>query len=165
VSLSEWASSLRFSGFTMLIVALVIIGALIVSPSLSTYVQQQRELSELRASVQLHREAVEKADEARSKWQDPVYVRAQARGRLYYVMPGEKQLSVIQDIVIPEESTETTSDTLSEIEQNWGEALLTSTLRAGTTTASPDELRAMLLGIPEGTGPVADRDDTDGEKR
>jgi len=153
-SFGEWASSLRFSGFTMLIVALVIVGALIVSPILSTYVQQQRQLSELRESVRLHREAVAEADAARTKWQDPVYVRAQARGRLYYVMPGEKQLSVIQDIVIPEDSTEETSDRLTQIEQNWAETLLASALSAGTTTASPGELRSRLLGLPESGGPV-----------
>jgi Tfp pilus assembly protein PilE len=52
--LGAWASSLRFSGFTVLVVVLVAAGAVIVSPSLSTYVQQRREISELRESVRLH---------------------------------------------------------------------------------------------------------------
>ncbi|MFC7764895.1 FtsB family cell division protein [Leucobacter soli] len=86
--LGDWAGSLRFSGYTLLIVGLVVLGALIVSPTLSTYVQQQREIAELRRSVQLHRDAVAEIDAERLKWQDPTYVRAQARGRLFYVMPG-----------------------------------------------------------------------------
>lgn len=159
-ALSEWASSLRFSGFTMLIVGLVVIGALIISPILSTYVQQQRQLSELRESVKLHRELVADAEAERLKWQDPVYVRSQARGRLFYVLPGEKQLSVIQDVVIPEDSQEETSDELTQIEQNWAEALLASTLSAGTTTASAEDLPQVLLGIPSGgSGPVSDSDE------
>lgn len=136
----DLTSSFRFSGFTLLIVAIVVAGALIVSPTLSTYVQQQREVAELRAAVETHRQAVNDADGERVKWQDPAYVRAQARGRLFYVMPGETQLSVIDDIVIPPESDETTSGELTRAEQNWARALLASTLQSGTTSASPEEL-------------------------
>lgn len=139
--LGDWASSLRFSGFTVLIVLLVVVGALIVSPTLSTYVQQQRELAELRESVQLSREAVAQADAARVKWQDPAYVRSQARGRLFYVMPGEIQLNVIDDIVIPAESTEQTRAELTQIERNWARTLVSSVLIAGTTAATPEELQ------------------------
>jgi len=142
-----WISSLRFSGFTVLIVALLVVGALVVSPTLSAYVQQQRELSELRESVRLHREAVAEVDAERLKWQDPAYVRAQARGRLFYVMPGEVQLSVIDDVVVPAESEEETSDELTQIEQNWARTLVASVLQAGTTTADPDELLERLLGV------------------
>lgn len=138
--LGAWASSLRFSGFTLLIVALVIGGALIISPTLSTFVQQQREIAELRASVELHRETVSEADSERLKWKDPVYVRSQARDRLFYVMPGETQLSVIDDVVIPAEVTEETSAELTRIDRNWAHALIGSMLTAGTTEADPDEL-------------------------
>lgn len=140
--LAAWASSLRFSGFTVLIVLLVAAGAVIVSPTLSTYVQQRREIAELRASVQLHEEAVSEIDAEREKWKDPVYVRAQARDRLFYVMPGETQLNVIDDVVIPEESDEETNAELSRIDGNWAEGLVASLLIAGTTDAGPDELGA-----------------------
>ena len=138
--LGDWIASLRFSGFTALIVALVVVGGLIVSPTLTTYVQQQRELAELRESVRLQNEQVEKADEERAKWLDPSYVRSQARGRLFYVMPGETQLSVIDDVVIPAESDEQTSEKLTAASSNWARSLAISTLTAGTTNASPEEL-------------------------
>lgn len=138
--LGDWIASLRFSGFTVLIVALVVMGGLIVSPTLTTYVQQQRELAELRESVRLQHEQVNKADDEREKWLDPSYVRSQARGRLFYVMPGEIQLSVIDDILIPPESEETTSQTLTATESNWAQTLVGSVLTAGTTNASPEEL-------------------------
>lgn len=155
-ALGDWASSLRFSGFTVLIVALVVLGALVVSPTLSTFVQQQREIAELRASVKLHREAVSKIDAERLKWQDPSYVRAQARGRLFYVMPGETQLSVIDDVIVPAESDEKTSDSLTRIRQDWAHELLSSTLVAGMTTAGPDELIDLMLGRTPGSGVIAD---------
>ncbi len=138
--LGAWASSLRFSGFTVLVVVLVLAGAVIISPSLSTYVQQQREIAELRESVRLHQEAVDEIDAERAKWRDPVYVRAQARDRLFYVMPGETQLSVIDDIVLPVESDEETSAELSRIQGDWARGLVSSLLSAGTTDAPAEEL-------------------------
>lgn len=135
--LGAWASSVRFSGFTVLIVALIAAGALIISPSLSTYVQQRREIAELRASVTEHQQAVDEVDAERARWKDPAYVRAQARDRLFYVMPGETQLNVIDDIVMPVESTEETSAELSHIDRNWAKSLVSSFLVAGTTDAAP----------------------------
>ena len=138
--IGAWVSSLRFSGFTVLVVVLVLAGAVIVSPSLSTFVQQQREISELRESVRVSQEAVDEIDGERAKWKDPVYVRAQARDRLFYVLPGETQLSVIDDIIMPVESDEETDPELSRIQGNWAEGLVESFLTAGTTEATADEL-------------------------
>ena len=138
--LGDWFASLRFSGYTVLIVVLVIAGGLILSPTLTTYVQQQRENAELRESVRLQQQLVNEADEERSKWQDPAYVRAQARGRLFYVMPGEIQLSVIEDVVIPVDNNEQTTAQLTEVKTNWAKTLAASTLIAGVTSATPDEL-------------------------
>lgn len=143
-----WFASLRFSGFTLLAVGLIIIGALALAPAVSTFVQQQREIAELRASVELHRNQVAEIDAERLKWQDPAYVRAQARGRLFYVMPGETQLSVISDVIIPAESEEETQEKLSHLDRNWAQEIAVSTLRAGVTEASPEE----LLGTEEGNG-------------
>lgn len=137
--LGTWFSSLRFSGFTVLIVGLIIVGALVLSPSLTTFVQQQREINELRESVRIHRDAVSEIDAERAKWKDPVYIRAQARDRLFFVMPGETQLSVIDDVVIPAESTEETSDDLSRIDDDWVNELLGSVLTSGTTDADAHE--------------------------
>ena len=129
--IGDWVASLRFSGYTVLIVMLVVVSGVIVSPTLTTYVQQQRELAELRESVRLQHERVKEADEARAKWLDPAYVRAQARGRLFYVMPGEIQLSVIDDVVIPQDSVQQTSQLLTAVETNWVRTLAVSTLGAG----------------------------------
>lgn len=138
--LGDWVASLRFSGFTVLTVGLLIVGALVLTPTVSTYVQQQREIAELRASVALHREQVAQIEAERLNWQDPTYVRAQARGRLFYVMPGETQLSVISDTVIPPEISEETDNELTRIERSWVRELAVSTLISGITDASAEEL-------------------------
>lgn len=132
--LSDWIASLRFSGYTIVIVALVVVGGLAVSPTLTTYVNQQRELAELRESVRLQQQAVNEADELRERWLDPSYVRSQARARLFYVMPGEMQLSIIEDVVIAPDNTEQASDSLTERKSNWANSLASSFLLAGNTT-------------------------------
>lgn len=135
--LGAWLSSLRFSGFTVLIIALIAGGAIIISPSLSTYVQQRREIAELTASVEEHRESVEEIDAERARWKDPAYVRSQARDRLFYVMPGETQLNIIDDVAMPIESTEETNASLTRMDSNWALGLASSVLTAATTEAPP----------------------------
>lgn len=144
--LSDWFASLRFSGFTVLTVSLLIVGALVLAPTITTYVQQQREIAELRESVALHRQQVAQIEEQRLNWQDPAYVRAQARGRLFFVMPGETQLSVVSDTVIPPEVSEETDEDLSRIERNWVRELAVSTIFAGVTDATADQLLGSELG-------------------
>lgn len=161
--LSDWIASLRFSGYTVLIVVFVIIGGLAVSPTLSTYVQQQRELAELRESVRLQRERVDAADAARAKWLDPAYVRAQARGRLFYVMPGEMQLSVIDDVVIPPDSVEQTRKELTAVETNWAQALAVSTLRAGLAAAVEPAHEDATEGDAAAAGEAATEVEGEGE--
>lgn len=140
--LGAWVSSLRFSGFTVLIVVSVIAGALILSPSISTFVQQRREIAQLRESVNQYRESVERIDAERAQWKDASYVRAQARDRLSYVMPGETQLSIISDVVFPVESQEVTSPELTKVQRNWAQDFATSVLASGLAvpdTPSEDE--------------------------
>ncbi|KUF07530.1 septum formation initiator family protein [Leucobacter sp. G161] len=134
--IAAWAASLRFSVFTVVVVVSVIAGAFILSPNISTFVQQQREITQLRESVRQHREAVEEIDAERSRWKDPAYVRAQARDRLSYVLPGETQLSIISDVVLPVESQEQTSKDLTHVERNWAKDLVGSVIASGT--AVPD---------------------------
>lgn len=127
---TELRAGLRFSGFTVLMLVLVIAAALILSPSISTLVQQRREIAELRASLAASEAAVAQARSDYEKWQDPAYIRSQARDRLFYVLPGESQLGVIEDVTLtPEETVEPTVG-LTSVERNWTHALLSSTLRA-----------------------------------
>lgn len=140
--IAAWVASLRFSGFTVLVVVSVIAGGLILSPSISTFVQQRREISQLRESVRQYRESVERIDAERAQWKDASYVRAQARDRLSYVMPGETQLSVISDIVFPAESQEVTSPELTQVQRNWAKDFATSVIASGLAvpeTPSEDE--------------------------
>lgn len=140
--LSEWLQSLRFSALTVAVVVIAIVGALVLSPSLTIYLQQQREIAQLRESVELHRQSLSDMEAEQLKWEDPVYIRAQARDRLYYVMPGEVQLSVIDDgVVVPDDRNETITAELTKTERNWALGIASSVLQAGTTIQRPNELQ------------------------
>lgn len=133
-----WAQSLRFSALTVLLVGIVITAAIVLTPNVSIYLQQQREIAERTASVELHREALTELEAQQIKWQDPVYIRAQARERLYYVMPGEIQVSVIDDgVLLPDDDTPKVSATLTKTERHWAKDLVSSVLIAATTHDDP----------------------------
>lgn len=139
--LQNWAQSLRFSVLTVLIVVLFIVAVIVLTPSLSLYLQQQREIAQRTESVEMHRKALTELEQQQLKWEDPVYIRAQARERLYYVMPGEVQLAVIEDgVVIPEDTVDEVSAELTKEHRDWARDIVSSLLIAGTTDADPDSL-------------------------
>lgn len=136
-----WFHSLKISGLTATILALVLVAAVVLTPSFSTYLAQQREIAQLRESVDMHRQALDDIEEQQLKWKDPVYIRAQARERLFYVMPGEVQLTVIEDgVVIPDDVPLHTSAELTTTDRDWARDFAVSVLGAGTTTAAPEDL-------------------------
>lgn len=73
----------------------ILVAFAVLAPTLRHAVAQQEQLRRLRADV----EAVElRNDELRAeleRWDDPVFVQAQARDRLGYTMPGERVYRVI----------------------------------------------------------------------
>lgn len=135
-----WLQSLRFSALSIVLLAVVATAAIVLAPSVSVFVQQKKEIAQLRESVDLHRKSVDETEAEKLKWQDPVFIKAQARERLYYVMPGETQLSVIAEGVdIPTDGDRQVSDSLSPIERNWPLDFAKSIIRAGTTADNPKD--------------------------
>ncbi|MBE6484998.1 MAG: septum formation initiator family protein [Actinomycetaceae bacterium] len=91
----------RFSLRLAVVLFFAVLAVIIVTPTLSNYLERQAELRDAKAeleSVQQHNEDLERELQL---WQDDDYVRAQARQRLGYVMPGQT-LYVVTD---PNEGT------------------------------------------------------------
>lgn len=130
-----WFQSLRFSALTAVILGIIVTAAFVLSPSISVFVQQKKEIKELRESVEIHKNTVNETEAEKLKWQDPVFIRAQARERLFYVMPGEIQLSVIADGVnIPEDKIVDVSDEIMVTKKNWLNDFAQSIVQSGLTT-------------------------------
>lgn len=82
------------SGRTFSLVAVFFIFALVLAPPIQNYFTQRAQINALRAQVDGDRTALEAARIELTRWQDPDYVKAQARERLHFVMPGERQYIV-----------------------------------------------------------------------
>jgi hypothetical protein len=77
------------------LVAVVAVLALSYARSLTLYFNQEREIHETEAANDARRAAIVALEDEVARWSDPDYVRAQARERLGWVMPGEVGYRVI----------------------------------------------------------------------
>jgi hypothetical protein len=68
--------------------------ALFLAPPIKSYFVQRAQISALQSQLSSDRAALEAARKELTLWQDPDYVKSQARERLHFVMPGERQYIV-----------------------------------------------------------------------
>jgi cell division protein FtsB len=81
---------------TVLIVVFVAL-ALAYTYPLRVYLAQKSQIAQMAADQAAQRQLIAKDQQELAKWKDPEYLRAQARQRLSYVLPGEIPLLVIND--------------------------------------------------------------------
>ena len=88
----------------------------------------------------------------RTRWDDPVYIRAQARERLYYVLPGEisylvmdaDQIDANDDsgtvgaALAKARNSDEISSSIMRVKKNWVDTLTQSVLKAGLAEPDPD---------------------------
>jgi cell division protein FtsB len=137
-----WLGSVRISGVTILALALVILGVGILGPQINVLVEQRRDVADLEQLVREKEMAIDDLEKQRARWEDPAYIRAQARERLFYVMPGEISFIVISDVPIVERPLEKPSTAVQSTESDWVRGLFNSVMVAGLSDATPAELDA-----------------------
>ncbi|WP_294563602.1 septum formation initiator family protein [uncultured Arthrobacter sp.] len=119
-----------FSG-RLLALALVLVAVIVLLvPSVSNYLRQQGEVSALREQIAEQQQAQEQHRADLARWDDPAYIKQQARERIFLVMPGEKRYLVKGGSGI-EESTGTGSAGQPE-DLPWVDSLWESVSRAAT---------------------------------
>ena len=106
--------------------------------SLRIYFVQAGQLAEVRAEIAATQAEIADQLDQLERWQDPEYVRSQARVRLGWVMPGEVGYRVIGADGRPVDGSETVGEAEDEITGEWYE-------RMWTTVALADE----PLPLPE----------------
>ena len=79
----------------LVVVTVAFILAITLAPPLQHYFAQRAQINSLRAQVNDSNNALEKARQELAKWNDPKYVASQARTRLHFVFPGERQYVVL----------------------------------------------------------------------
>lgn len=149
-----WLGSIRLSGFTMLIMGLTLLGVLILAPQLQIVIEQRQQIADLAAVGSSTQADLDALSKQRARWDDPAYVRAQARDRLYYVMPGEISYLVINDVQLDPTKAVQASAEVKATNSDWVAGLLGSFLVAGLGTQTPAELAPSIPAttIPAPTG-------------
>jgi cell division protein FtsB len=87
----------RTSNRVLALSAILFLLALTIAPPVKHYFTQRAQISALKSQLAADNSALQKAREELMLWQDPEFVKAQARERLHFVLPGERQYIVIND--------------------------------------------------------------------
>lgn len=133
VDVREWASGIRLSAFSVIMLSLVVLGAWVLVPTLGTFIDQRQKIAALEASVQVSEDQIAALVSERERWNDPAYITTQARERLYYVKPGEVVYLIDNDLdpaALPREQGPV-SDTLEEKPADWMPQLLRTLVSTG----------------------------------
>lgn len=130
--------------------ALVLAGTVVFAivtlfPQVEIWYDQRVQAADLIARNEQTRNSLIQMKEDLKRWDDPVYIRSQARDRLFYVMPGEISFTVMDaEKVNPDDESGTvggalfaarnTTDLSKEVSttrSNWAENLIETVVRAG----------------------------------
>ncbi|WP_084515738.1 septum formation initiator family protein [Microbacterium luticocti] len=162
VDVRGWLEASRISGFTVIMLGLVVLGVFVLVPTVGTYISQRQQIAALAQSVQVTKDEVADLQRQRARYKDPAYITAQARERLYYANPGEVIYLVDNDLAdsdVPREKAPV-SDKLQATQTDWMSQLVRSVAEAGLarSATAPSEDTSTRTPTPSRTpGPTATR--------
>src|SRR3954454_17273542 len=85
----------RLTGRAAVLVLVLAVLTVSYASSMRAYLQQRSQINGLKASIAQHKADIDALEAEKARWDAPAFVRAQARERLGYVMPGEKTYLVL----------------------------------------------------------------------
>ena len=121
----------RNSGRALALWAIFFILALAIAPPVKHYFTQRAQISALNSQLASDNKALEAARQELLLWQDPEYIKSQARERLHFVLPGERQY------IVTENGTASNTDEGTKVAnsltdgQPWYSRLIASITEAG----------------------------------
>lgn len=133
VDVRGWLGGIRLSGFMMVMLGLVVLGAFVLVPTVSNYVAQRQQIAALQKAVQASKDEVAALQAQRDRWKDPAYITTQARERLYYVLPGEIVYYVVDDLPAADQPQEqvAVTDQVEQTRSDWMAQLVGSVVESG----------------------------------
>lgn len=151
-----WLRGIRFSGFSLMMMGILVMAVVVLAPSLRTYAEQRQEINRLNASVDEQRTAVADLESERDRWDDRTFVTTQARERLSYVLPGDISFLVINDlpVAVGEADAPPVSAEIQDTDIDWLDSMFASVMTAGLAPeAAAPESDAAVPGttVPEVT--------------
>ena len=133
-AVGSWLRGLRLSGFSFVMLGILVLAVVVLAPSVRTYAEQRQQIDALSATVAEQEAAVDVQKAERERWNDRTFVTTQARERLSYVMPGDVSFLVINDTgtaVDADADTAPISTAIQDTEIDWVDSVFRSVMTAG----------------------------------
>ncbi len=140
----NWIAS-NFDGRNALVLVMIVVGVVTVAPNVQTFFSYRQQIADMQAQVDAQKKELADMIVERKRWDDPVYVRSQARQRLYYVLPGEVSYLVMDAgsvntsdksgtvgaMLADRRNTSVISSSIRTTSENWVDDIVGSVIRAG----------------------------------
>ena len=94
----------------MVLVLVVSVLTISYASSLKAYFQQHSQIQQLRGQIASSESDINRLESEKARWNDPAYVREQARARFGYLMPGQTSYVVVGEDGKPLAAQSTLSD-------------------------------------------------------
>ena len=126
---------------TRLLILFIVLFAVAVTlaPPTQHYFAQRAQISALEADVESNKKKLLEARAELQRWRDPDYVRDQARERLHFVLPGERQYIILGATSQVDGSTQTAAPINQEFPLGvpWYSRVISSITSVGVGTSTP----------------------------
>ena len=119
-----------FSGRLLALGIVMVVITVLLAPSVRTYLQQRSDIAALQADIVQAEQAGEELQETLNRWEDPAFIKAQARERIFLVMPGETRYLVKGEDGVEEVEEQAAAEAPQDLE--WVDALWDSVVRSAT---------------------------------
>ena len=124
---------------------MIVLGVLTLAPRVQEWFILRQQVAQAQADVSKARNDVTNMQTEVKRWEDPVYIRSQARNRLYYVMPGEVSYLVMDANGVNTSDTSGTvgamladqrnngqiSKSIKQTRNNWVDSILETVIVSG----------------------------------
>ena len=126
---------------TRLLILFIVLFAVAVTlaPPTQHYFAQRAQISALQADVESNKKKLEEARVELQRWRDPDYVKSQARERLHFVLPGERQYIILGVQSEIDNSTQTAAPINQEFPLGvpWYSRVISSITSVGVGVSTP----------------------------
>lgn len=89
----------------LLVTGLFFLVIVLIGSPLQNYFAQRAQINALSAQVKANQAALEEARRELELWNDPNYIKSQARTRLHFVLPGERQYILTNPVTLEGEDS------------------------------------------------------------
>ena len=126
---------------TRLLILFIVLFAVAVTlaPPTQHYFAQRAQISAFQADVESNKKKLIEARAELLRWQDPDYVKAQARERLHFVLPGERQYIILGVTSTVDKTTQSAAPINQEFPLGvpWYSRVISSITSVGVGTSNP----------------------------